>query len=154
MVAPKDRVDVMVYVAGSRAPGGGQARIVTLLQDIKVFAVDTITDMSKEAGEGAKTVRGSTVSLLVTFEQHQKIALAQKMGEIILSPRNPGDTSDVERNVTSLDDVFGGSPEKANRPEDTPDEEGPMTTASPDASGGISKWLTGLMNPTRPPPSA
>ncbi len=106
MVMPGTRVDVMVYFAANQGPGGGGSRIDTLLQNIKVYSVDAITDPSSEGAEGAASIRSQTISLLVTPVQYQQVALAQKLGEILLSPRAPDDDKKVVDTRLDMNDLF------------------------------------------------
>ena len=68
LILPGDRVDVMVHLV--RDPGRDIQETVTrtILQDIKVFAVDDVVDLEKEK-DGSKSIPAKTIALLVTPEQ-------------------------------------------------------------------------------------
>ena len=90
LILPGDRVDLMVHLV--RNPDGGISETVTrtILQDIKVFAVDNVVTMEKDK-DGNKSIAAKTISLLVTPEQAAKIDMATHMGSINLVMRSPDD---------------------------------------------------------------
>jgi pilus assembly protein CpaB len=104
LIRPGDRVDVLVHV--QRAGGSmGQTITKTILQDIKVFAVDNVWDV---ATGGEKAVVARTISLLVTPAQAEKVTMACEMGTIRLVMRSPDDKAQVAVNGTRASDVFEG----------------------------------------------
>lgn len=92
MILPGDRVDVLVY-----AKGGKEIRTTmtkTILQNIKVFAVDSTWTL--ESDENGKSIRGKTISLLLTPEQTERVMLACELGKLRLALRSPNDQDEAE----------------------------------------------------------
>jgi pilus assembly protein CpaB len=89
LLNPGDRVDVMVYLTRCPQNEIHSTGTRTVLQNIKVFAVNDIIGMGGE--KDGKTIKALTVSLLVTPEQAAKLALSSEMGTIRLSLRSPHD---------------------------------------------------------------
>ena len=77
-VTPGDRVDIVMI-----SQDGGELRAVTILQNIRVVGIDQQAD---ELDESAQVAR--TVTVEVTPLQGQKLALAQRAGQLNLSLRN------------------------------------------------------------------
>ncbi len=124
LIRPGDRVDVLVHL---QAGGGDLAKTITktILQDIKVFAVDNI--WSTATGNGERSIVAKTISLLVTPAQAEKVTLASEMGNIRLVMRSPDDKEQAKVSGAVAMDVVGGT-----------------------SSGGMDRMLTALMraNPT------
>lgn len=114
LILPGDRVDVLVY----RSPGGSDdqataAKIV--LQDLKVFAVDTQTESKFTANrdETTEPITAKTIALLVTPQQAVILHAAQEVaGTLRLVLRNPEDDVQVVDHEASLSDIFGGKEQK------------------------------------------
>jgi len=104
LIRPGDRVDVLVHV---RYAGGDLTRTATktILQDVKVFAVNEVWDVATTSGEKAITAR--TVSLLVTPAQAEKITLASEMGNVRLVMRSPEDKEQADVAGARAHDVLG-----------------------------------------------
>ena len=90
LILPGDRVDVMVHLVKDMNRDIQETVTRTILQDIKVFAVDSIVDLEKEKEPG-KTISAKTISLLVTPEQAAKVMLASQLGNVNLVMRSPED---------------------------------------------------------------
>jgi pilus assembly protein CpaB len=90
MILPGDRVDVMVHLVKDLGRDIQETVTRTILQDIKVFAVDSVVDLEKEKEPG-KTITAKTISLLVTPEQAAKVMLASQLGTVNLVMRSPED---------------------------------------------------------------
>ena len=90
LLMPGSRVDIQVYI--NRNPAGGipETTTRTLLQDVKVFAVNDVVSMDTP-GQDTKSIQGRTVSLLVTPEQAERVTLASELGTIRLIMRSPDD---------------------------------------------------------------
>ncbi|SIS82517.1 pilus assembly protein CpaB [Roseivivax lentus] len=76
-VTPGDRVDI-VMTAGS----GTEIRAVTVLQNIRVVGIDQISEEQRD-----KPMVARTVTVEVTPEDSQRLALAQRAGRLSLSLR-------------------------------------------------------------------
>lgn len=116
MILPGDRVDVLVY-----AKGGKEIRTTmtkTILQDIKVFAVDSTWTL--ESDESGKSIRGKTISLLLTPEQTERVMLACELGKLRLALRSPNDHEEAELSDEGhqVGQIFGDS-EMANQDRDS-----------------------------------
>jgi pilus assembly protein CpaB len=109
LVLPGDRVDLLVHMARNDAIGIHETTTRTVLQDIKVFAVNA--QVSSDAnGPDTKSIAARTVSLLVTPQQAEKVTLASELGTIKLVIRSPED--DVQTKIddgTVVRDLFGGA---------------------------------------------
>ncbi len=89
MMRPSDRVDVLVHVKQDAAKGIPKTFTRTILQDIKVFAVNDQFDVA--AASGDKSMAAKTIWLLVTPEQAQTVMLATELGQVRLVMRSPMD---------------------------------------------------------------
>ncbi len=116
MILPGDRVDVLVY-----AKEGKEIRTTmtkTILQNIKIFAVDS--QWTLEADEGGQSIRAKTISLLLTPEQTERVMLAAELGKIRLALRSPSDSEEAElpEEGHQVGQIFGES-EIADNEEDS-----------------------------------
>jgi pilus assembly protein CpaB len=157
LIRPGDRVDVLVHL---RQGSADQTRTMakTILQDIKVFAVDDVWEASTPSKE--KAVVAKTISLLVSPAQAEKITLATEMGNLRLVMRSPTDKEQVKNSGADATDVLGGEVGVTDRtvPSLVPP---PSAKAKPNAVAG----LLGMLNthkskkasssdPTPTPPQA
>lgn len=87
-VFPGDRVDVMLTQKITNDDGGNKINYgsQTLLTNVRVIATDQRADDQQTTPAVAKTV-----TLEVTPKQAESVALAQEMGDIVLSLRSVGD---------------------------------------------------------------
>ncbi len=95
-VTPGDRVDVIL----TQGKGEG-LRTVTIIQNVRIIGVDQQADEDKDAPAVARTV-----TLEVTPEDSQKLALAQKAGTLSLTLRTLEDEAQQELASISLRDVL------------------------------------------------
>ena len=102
------RVDVVVILRGNE----GLSR--TVLSNVQVLASNRRTDQEQaRAGTGADQ---SVVTLLVTPEEGEKLALATSQGQIVLALRNPLDTAPTETKGVRMSSLMsGGEPPPAPR---------------------------------------
>ncbi len=90
MIRPGDRVDVTVFIRASKTMElVGETGTRTLLEDIKVFAVDGTVELDPDA-QGLPGVAARTISLLLKPKEAAKVQLAMKLGEINLVMRGYG----------------------------------------------------------------
>ena len=95
------RVDVVVILRGAQ----GISR--TVLSNMYVLAANRRMDKEQaRAGTGGDQ---SVVTLLVTPEDGEKLALATTEGQIVLALRNPLDTTATETKGVRMDTLLGGS---------------------------------------------
>lgn len=89
LVRPGDRVDVLVHLARNPSKGIDVTSTRTLLQDIKVFAVDQTVELEPDENSGTRSAK--TVSLLVTPDQAEVVMLASELGKVRLVMRGLAD---------------------------------------------------------------
>jgi pilus assembly protein CpaB len=119
MLAPGDRVDLIVTF--KQRMNNGQSAIITntLLEYVEVFATDNQTASKVNGNKGeAKT---KTVSLLVTPEQMNYVKLAEEAGTLTLAWRHR--TDDAESKHSAINESLlvqlqgiGGTREREDRP--------------------------------------
>jgi len=100
-VSPNSRVDVVVSIAEGQ--GSAERRGKVILQNVPVLAAGQSVEM-----RGNKPVPITTVTLALTPEQAERLALAQTEGRLMLATRNLGDDRIVQTpgtNVKKLLDV-------------------------------------------------
>ncbi|NLS92565.1 MAG: Flp pilus assembly protein CpaB [Planctomycetaceae bacterium] len=109
MILPGDRVDILVYAKGGGNTGIRRTMTKTILQDIKVFAVDSTWTL--ESDESGKSIRAKTISLLLTPEQTERVMLAHELGKLRLALRSPNDheEADVPDEGHQVAQIFGDS---------------------------------------------
>jgi pilus assembly protein CpaB len=108
-VTPGDFVDIVL------TQGNGQTlRTVTILQNIRVIGVDQDSNESTDAPVVARTV-----TVEVTPDQGQRLALAQQAGELSLSLRDPNAAEDEVLPAISLSDLLMIEEPKAVEPVDS-----------------------------------
>lgn len=141
MILPGDRVDVMLYLTRNPASGTYQASTRTILQDIKVFAVNSVVGMDSDQDD--KSINAQTISLLVTPQQAQKVMLATQLGTIRLLMRGPDPGDQVDIGETTVAELFGTS-DAGNRQEEQKAMEEPQGPEGP--GGGFRDFLKGLQS--------
>src|SRR5262245_10501428 len=87
-VLPADRVDVVLIRTETRSSGTTETYSDVLIEDVKVLAVDQLSNERSEQPTVAKAV-----TLEVTTEQAQKITLAANIGKLSLILRQAGETN-------------------------------------------------------------
>jgi pilus assembly protein CpaB len=111
LVAPGSRCDVQVFLRADASLGIGETLSKTILQDIRVFAVNDITttqaadprDPEKRSFAG-----GKTVSLLVTPDQAEMVTLASQLGTVRLILRSAEDSEHTKDRPISAHELLGG----------------------------------------------
>lgn len=108
LILPGDRVDVMVHLI--RDPGRDIPETVTrtILQDIKVFAVNDVVDLEHDKDPSGRSIAAKTISLLVTPKQAAKLMLATHMGTVNLVMRSPEDDEQITDAQARPGELFGG----------------------------------------------
>jgi len=107
LILPGDRVDVLVYLVSNSQNTIAETSTRTVLQDVKVFAVNDVVDMEKEGKD--KSITAKTISLLVTPAQAAKVTLASEMGKIRLVMRGPEDNAHAEDASAKPEELLGHS---------------------------------------------
>ncbi|RYH11295.1 Flp pilus assembly protein CpaB [Tropicimonas sp. IMCC6043] len=95
-VTPGDRVDI-VMTEGAKE----NMRAITILQNIRVIGVDQEADEQTDSPSVARTV-----TVEVTPDQGQRLALAQRAGRLSLTLRSIEDTEDRTLEMTRLHDLL------------------------------------------------
>ncbi len=108
LILPGDRVDVLVYLVGNSQHEIPETSTRTVLQDVKVFAVNEVVELDKDK-EGKERPSSKTISLLVTPAQAAKVTLASEMGKIRLVMRSPEDNTHAEDAVAKPEELLGRS---------------------------------------------
>jgi pilus assembly protein CpaB len=107
LILPGDRVDVLVYLVNNSQNAISETSTRTVLQDVKVFAVNDVVDMEKDGKD--KCITAKTISLLVTPAQAAKVTLASEMGKIRLVMRGPEDNAHAEDASAKPEELLGRS---------------------------------------------
>lgn len=110
LILPGDRVDVLLFRQPTNAnPSATAAK--TVLQDVKVFAVDTHTETEytrTKNEQGGEPITAKTIALLVTPKQALILHAASEIaGAMRLVLRNPEDDTPVADHGATMEDVFG-----------------------------------------------
>ncbi len=108
LIRPGDRVDVLVHVEKSESRGISETSTQTVLQDIKVFAVDDVFVLDSTDKEEAKTT-AKTISLLVKPDQAEMVTLASELGKIRLVMRSPEDDEQPTIAGATAQQIFGNT---------------------------------------------
>ena len=108
LIRPGDRVDVLVHLRCNQRAGITETSTQTILQDVKVFAVNDIVEINPER-DGVKSITAKTISLLVRPVDAEKVLLASQLGKIQLVMRGPEDDEHVATDGTPAHELFGGA---------------------------------------------
>lgn len=116
LITPHSRVDVLVHLVRNPQRGIQKTGTVTILQDIRVFAVNNLVDIEDTTDGEPQSITANTISLLVTPQQAATLMTATEMGTIRLVMRGRDETQvdDIPiayaENLIDLADI--GDPEK------------------------------------------
>ncbi|MFH1304342.1 MAG: Flp pilus assembly protein CpaB [Planctomycetota bacterium] len=93
LILPGDFVDVYVTFT-ARKPQGGMSTITkVILERVKIFATDSLTDAG---GSDTNQIKSKNISLLLSPKEGAMLKLAEKKGEVHLALRAASDTADTE----------------------------------------------------------
>lgn len=107
LILPGDRVDVILSVDASSGERGAGGTSYTLLQNAEILAVNQRLDAPVDDRPETKL---ATVTLLVTQQDASRLGLAQRLGSLSLSLRNPEDGLIEEQSPISLSSLQGLAP--------------------------------------------
>jgi pilus assembly protein CpaB len=139
LITPGDRVDVLVHLTRNPNQEIFDTSTRTILQDIKVFAVNDIVDIGEQKDSKDKErLAAKTISLLVTPAQAAKLTLATEMGKVRLVMRPPDDESNSLDGISNPSDLFGEA-KKSVRDKET--LLAPNASPTPQKNGGLTKLL-------------
>jgi pilus assembly protein CpaB len=102
-VVPGTRVDVMVTLASRQAQQESVTRVV--VSNVQVLTAGTRID--QENAKDGKPIPSTVVTLLVSPEDGERIALAASEGQVMLTLRNPLDTSQTTTSGTRTAALLG-----------------------------------------------
>lgn len=111
-VVPGTRVDVMVTLAGKNRDQDSTTRVV--VSNTQVLTAGTRYDQEK-AKDGAP-IPSTVVTLLVSPEDGERIALAASEGQIMLTLRNPLDQNATATTGVRTTALFGAAPAPVKAP--------------------------------------
>jgi pilus assembly protein CpaB len=137
LLMPGSRVDLQVMLRADPSNGIAQTATRTVLQGIKVFAVNDVVSLDSTGPQETKSIPGRTVSLLVTPDQAEKVTLAGELGMIRLIMRSPDDDEPVHSRGAVPQELFGTDSAKRT------DENLVPQSATP-ADNGFAKWLSAV----------
>ncbi len=99
-ILPGNRVDVILTLRGTHNDGTGGGSATTLLQSVKILAIDQNLDAPTENKTEPTELR--SVTLLVDPRQVTLLDLGQNLGQLTLSLRNPGDLEEAATEPATL----------------------------------------------------
>ncbi|MFZ5829230.1 MAG: Flp pilus assembly protein CpaB [Planctomycetota bacterium] len=144
LIKPGERVDVLMFVERKPDKGIYETTTKTVMQDVKVFAVND--DVGMDQDRDPKTIRAKVISLLVTPEQATKLTLASEMGRIRLVMRRPDDDTQTADADTRPDELFGGGPDTGDQSAEDRASGGTQTKAD---TGGMGKAFLDILEAAR-----
>ncbi len=106
LILPGDFVDVYVTFTARRQEGGLSTITKVILERVKIFATDNLTDAG---GSETNQVKSKNISLLLDPREGAILKLAEKKGEVHLALRaasDETDTEDVQFDDAELAEVF------------------------------------------------
>jgi pilus assembly protein CpaB len=115
LILPGDRVDVMLHVVKDLGHDIPETITRTILQDVKVFAVNDVTGMEDGKDGGGKSIVAKTISLLVTPDQAARVTLASQLGAIQLVMRSPDDNKLTDNAHARPADLFANDNPEGGR---------------------------------------
>jgi pilus assembly protein CpaB len=148
LLGPGDRVDVQLFVKKDQRTGIETAKSKTILQNIRVFAVDQTVQRSPDGSE-ERTI-AKTVSLMLLPDQASKLSLAEQIGELSLIPRNPDDQEAGNWSEVTIEDLLQDGDINTREKEQGRElvEEKPE---EPSDSEGLLSAIRATVPPVRPP---
>ena len=140
LILPGDRVDVMAHFFKDKGRGISETVTRTILQDVKVFAVNDVLGMENSADDG-KSIVAKTISLLVTPNQAAKVTLATQLGKVQLVMRSPEDDEQAPNASATAEELFGNVKKSRRQDESLMEDEG-----DGDQREGFLKFLDSMKN--------
>ncbi len=163
MLNPGDKVDVSVTF-DVRTPTGIETKSLTLLERVDVFAVQDKTKGDRLSSGDTSKVNARQISLVVTPEEVNWLALAQRKGLLGLVWRNPLDKtvqtskSATEKLLADLRGLDGNArPEVGGESDEGTKQPKPITEvkpAAPDLSSFLDATKSAIASLPKPAPVA
>ena len=146
LILPGDFVDVYVTFTARKPQGGLSTITKVILERVKIFATDNLTDVG---GTDSNQVKSKNISLLLSPREGAILKLAEKKGEVHLALRaasDDSDTEDVQFDDDELAEVFSidGSEyldEDKDHSEGDVKEDKPQRLAQNEKAGSAKKFL-------------
>jgi pilus assembly protein CpaB len=138
-VVPGTRVDVMVILAPQNQKGDTFARVV--VSNVQVLTAGTRYDQENARKDG-KPIPSTVVTLMVSPQDAEKIALAQSEGKLMLSLRNPLDVEPTDTKGVRVAGLFGSQPPPASAAPARKKLETPIVAVPPPAPAPASHIYT------------
>jgi len=107
-ILPGDHVDVMLTRKPLNSSKASELITDVILQDVVVLGIDQLSNKAQD-----KPVVARTVTVQVSTEQAQKLALAQEVGTLSLALRNIETVGEVSTNRVETRDLAGGTTRKS-----------------------------------------
>lgn len=150
LILPGDRVDLLVHLLPNPAAGIVEPTTRTVLQNIKVFAVDNVVGLD-DMDSGGKSIAAKTISLLVSPEQAQKVTMATELGQVRLVMRSPEDDDASRVDGVTPRELFG-KPDAGQLVKDSaPAEDTGKATAPQDFIEMLKATMKGKQEPGAAP---
>jgi pilus assembly protein CpaB len=132
-VVPGSRVDVLVTIEPPDAQGrrNSETRVVT--SNVQVLTAGTRIDQDTAQAEG-KPIPSTVITLLVSPEDAERIALAQDEGRITLTLRNPLDLEASSTPGAKMASLLGIQTDNAPAPAAAPRPRATRVVAPPPPS--------------------
>jgi pilus assembly protein CpaB len=108
-VLPNSRVDVLVSMP--KSPGANEKIAKVILQDVTVLAAGQTVEMKDN-----KPVTNTTVTMALTPQQTERLAVAQAEGKLMLVQRNLRDTDVVRTSGATPTSLLSDIPSAAPQP--------------------------------------
>jgi pilus assembly protein CpaB len=118
-VLPNSRVDVLLTMASGGSGSDQTTKII--MQDVKTLAAGTTIQQDKEG----KPLAVPVITLLVSPEQAETLALASQQGRIQLALRNALDTATIRTRGTRVSALMGNVAPAPGRRRSAPARTGP-----------------------------
>jgi pilus assembly protein CpaB len=135
LLQPGDRVDIVLSLKHASQQTSSQVA-KTILQNVRVFAINEQWRAAEGKDKSDDAITARTVSLLVTPDEAETIALASDLGRVRLVLRNPDDDQVDDTSGTEENEILMGR-SKGN-PKELPSGK----------SGGLLSWLKQQQNPS------
>lgn len=145
-VRPEDRVDVLLNIRGNAGDNTGGSISTTLLQNVKVVAIDQVLDPEVDTMQmlekWAKGDEPTSVTLEVTPAQALLLDVGENYGDLSLSLRRLGDARDIPTPPATIQDIqalrqYLERADQMDRQSRTPGSEPP---AEPSGLAGLPEW--------------
>lgn len=131
LLQPGDQVDVLVFLEKNEGKDIPVSGTITLLQDVRVFAVNA--EFRRRKQENDSVAMAKTISLVLTPEHVEMVTLAAYMGKIQLALRSPEDDEIVATTGQTAQELFGLAEASDRHDQDLMEEDGGGLLANLDA---------------------